>query len=73
MMNDIYDVEVLELIDVLMDRFLEARGESNENPKEFKLTVREVKMIENQEAFYKVDKKGKATFLGVPIKIIDKL
>lgn len=67
--NDIYDVKVLKVTDRLMDRFLEAREKTSENPKELELTAQEMKTIKNL-LYYN---EGVWTFVGVPIKIVDKV
>lgn len=67
--GDIYDVEVLKVADRLMDRFLEVREKTGENPKELELTAQEMKTIVDL-LYYN---EGVFTFVGVPIKIVDKV
>ncbi len=69
MVADIYDVKALEITDRLVDQFLEAREKTGENPKEFELTIQERSTVANLLRY----EEGKVTFVGVPIKIVDKV
>lgn len=66
--GDIYEIKAMKLVDRLMDHFIEVRKKTGENPKEFELTVKEMRTIKNL-LYYN---EGVWTFVGVPIKIVNK-
>ena len=68
-LGDIYDIKAMKLVDRLMDHFIEVREKTGENLKEFELTAQEVKLIKDL-LYYN---EGVFTFIGVPIKIVDKI